>query len=248
MVDTVQVEGNVTGSEAPVEQTQEARPEWLPEKFNSPEDLAKGYSELERQFTQSRQEAAQSGETEGSGEVSPSETQTTEEAREAVEGTGLDFDAMQTEFAENGELSDSTYKNLENKGIPKEMVDAYVEGQKARATEYSNELFDAAGGEESYKGMLEWASENMADSEIDAFNDSISSGNTSQARLAIDGLVSRYRDNGGAEPTLLGGKASASVDTYNSWAQVTKDMGTTEYKKDPAFRQAVEKKLGRSKL
>jgi len=44
----------------------------------------------------------------------------------------------------------------------------------------------------------------------------------------------------------LSGKASASVDTYDSWAQVTKDMGTAEYKKDPAFRQAVEKKLGRS--
>jgi hypothetical protein len=248
MVDTVQVEGNVTGSEAPVEQTQETRPEWLPEKFNSPEDLAKGYSELERQFTQSRQEAAQAGKAEDSNEVSSNETEATTEAREAVEGKGLDFDAMQTEFAENGELSENTYKDLENKGIPKEMVDAYVEGQKARATEYSNELFDAAGGEESYKGMLEWASDNMADSEIDAFNDAISSGNTSQARLAIDGLVSRYRDNGGAEPTLLGGKASASVDTYNSWAQVTKDMGTPEYKKDPAFRQAVEKKLGRSSL
>lgn len=248
MVDTVQVEGNVTGSEAPVEQTQETRPEWLPEKFNSPEDLAKGYSELERQFTQSRQEAAQAGKTEGSDEVSPSETQATEEAREAVENSGLDFNSMQTEFAENGELSEDTYKDLENRGIPKEMVDAYVEGQKAKATEYSNELFEFAGGEESYKGMLEWASDNMADSEIDAFNDSISSGNTSQARLAIDGLVSRYRDNGGFEPSLVGGKASASVDTYNSWAQVTKDMGTPEYKKDPAFRQAVEKKLGRSTL
>ena len=61
-------------------------------------------------------------------------------------------------------------------------------------------------------------------------------------------MVSRYRDNGGYEPSLLGGKASASVDTYDSWAQVTKDMATTEYKKDPAFRQAVEKKLGRSTL
>jgi len=248
MVETVQVEGNVTGSEAPVEQTQESRPEWLPEKFNSPEDLAKGYSELEKQFTQSRQEAAQAQKTESSNEVSQSETEAVAEAREAVEDAGLDFDAMQQEFADNGELSEKTYKDLEAKGIPKEMVDAYVEGQEAKAEAYSQELYGFAGGEEAYQEVSQWASENLSDSEIDAFNSAITSGNQSQARLAIDGLVSRYRDNGGAEPTLVGGKASASVDTYNSWAQVTKDMGTPEYKKDPAFRDAVQKKLSRSTL
>ena len=248
MVETVQVEGNVTGSEAPVEQVEESRPEWLPEKFKTPEDLAKGYSELEKQFTQSRQEAAQSQETEAEAEVSPSETEAVAEARETVEGAGLDFDVMQQEFTDNGELSEKTYKDLEAKGIPKEMVDSYVEGQQAIAAAYSQEIYGFAGGEEAYQEMSLWASENLSDSEIDAFNGSITSGNSSQARLAIDGLVSRYRDNGGAEPTLVGGKASASVDTYQSWAQVTKDMGTPEYKKDPAFRDAVQQKLSRSSI
>lgn len=248
MVEQVQVEGNVTGSEAPVEQVEESRPEWLPEKFKTPEDLAKGYSELEKQFTQSRQEAAKPEETTSNNEVSPSETEAVAEAREAVEDAGLDFDSMQQEFADSGELSEKTYKDLEAKGIPKEMVDAYVEGQQAKAEAYSKEIYGFAGGEESYKEMSQWASENLSDSEVEAFNSAITSGNQSQARLAIDGLVSRYRDNGGAEPTLVGGKASASVDTYNSWAQVTKDMGTPEYKKDPAFRDAVQKKLSRSTL
>ena len=241
MVEQVQVEGNVTGSEAPIEEATDNRPEWLPEKFNSPEDLAKGYSELEKQFTQSRQEASKTEDTEDS-------KADDSEARETIENAGLDFDSMQKEFSESGNLSEETFKDLEARGIPKEMVDAYVDGQKAKATAYTNEVFEFAGGEESYKGMTEWASENLSDAEVDAFNSSIQSGNSSQARLAIDGLVSRYRDNGGVEPTLVGGKASASVDTYNSWAQVTKDMGTTEYKQDPAFREAVQKKLGRSKL
>ena len=248
MVEQVQVEGNVTGSEAPVEEVTENRPEWLPEKFKSPEDLSKAYSELEKQFTQSRQEAGKSEETANSAEVSSNETEAVAEAREAVEDAGLNFDAMQQEFADNGELSEQTYKDLEAKGIPKEMVDAYVDGQQAKADAYSNELYQFAGGEEAYQEMSAWASENLSDSEIDAFNDAITSGNQSQARLAIDGMLSRYRDNGGAEPTLVGGKASASVDTYQSWAQVTKDMGTPEYKKDPAFRDAVQKKLSRSTL
>jgi hypothetical protein len=247
MVDTIQVEGNVTGSEAPVEQTQESRPEWLPEKFNYPEDLSKAYGELEKQYTQSRQEAAQTQEATPSDVETPETSEAEgEAAKQAVENAGLDFSSMEEEFAETGTLSEQTYKALQDKGIPKEMVDSYVDGQQARATQYTNELFGFAGGEESYKSMTEWATDNLPDSEIDAFNGAITSGNTSQARLAIDGMVSRYRDNGGYEPSLLSGKASASVDTYDSWAQVTKDMGTAEYKKDPAFRQAVEKKLGRS--
>ena len=184
MVDTVQVEGNVTGSEAPVEQTQEARPEWLPEKFNSPEDLSKAYGELEKQYTQSRQEAAQAKEATASDVETSNASETEGEAREAVENAGLNFDDMRAEFAETGELSEQTYKDLQDKGIPKDMVDAYVEGQQARATQYSNEIFSYAGGEESYKGMTEWAADNLSDSEIDAFNDAITSGNTSQARLS----------------------------------------------------------------
>ena len=241
MVEQVQIEGNVTTAEAPVEQTQENRPEWLPEKFKTPEDLSKAYGELEKQFTQSRQEASEA-------EVEQPEPQTTEEARETVEKAGLDYDAMQQEFAENGELSDKTIKDLEDRGIPRDMVDSYVRGQEALATEYEQKMYEVAGGQERYQEMAEWASDNLSESEVDAFNEAISSGNDSQARLAIDGLSARYRDNGGAEPTLVGGRASASVDKYDSWAQVTKDMGTAEYKKDPAFRDAVSKKLSRSTL
>jgi len=248
MVEQVQVEGNVTGSEAPTEEVKSDRPEWLPEKFKSGEDLSKAYGELEKQFTQSRQESPKTEDATPSKEDNSEATESNSEARETVENAGLDFDAMQKEFTESGNLSEDTYKDLEAKGIPKEMVDSYVEGQQAKAAEYAKDIHGFAGGEESYKGMTEWASETLSDSEIDAFNGAIQSGNTSQARLAIDGLVSRYRDNGGVEPTLVGGKASASVDTYNSWAQVTKDMGTTEYKKDPAFRESVSKKLSRSKL
>lgn len=241
MVESVQVEGNVTGAEAPTEPTETNRPEWLPEKFKSPEDLSKAYGELEKQFTQSRQEETQT-------EAEQPAPDSAEEARETVENAGLDFDAMQSEFSENGNLSDETYKSLQDKGIPKEMVDAYVEGQESLANAYEQELYSFAGGKDAYTEMSTWASENLSDSEINAYNSSLQSRNESQARLAIDGLMSRYRDNGGAEPTLVGGKASASVDTYSSWAQVTKDMSTAEYKKDPAFRATVEKKLGRSSL
>ena len=33
-----------------LDNTQEERPQWLPSKFNSPEDMANAYAELEREF------------------------------------------------------------------------------------------------------------------------------------------------------------------------------------------------------
>lgn len=236
---TVQVEGNVTGADAPTPEVVDDRPEWLPEKFKSGEDMAKAYGELEKQFTQSRQQSSQETSDQ-------SDSDSSGDARQAVENAGLDFDALQNEFAESGELSENTYKDLEARGIPRDMVDSYIEGQQSLATRYQGELYQYAGGEDNYNEMSEWATENMSDDEIDAYNDAISSGNPSQARLAIDGLVARYRNGGGAQPTLVGGRASSTVESYESWAQVTADMAKPQYAKDPAFRQTVQNKLARS--
>ena len=162
MAETVQMEGNVTGSEAPVPEVNEDRPEWLPEKFKSGEELSKAYGELEKQFTQSRQEASTS-------DAEQPEQEDQSDARQAVENAGLDFDAMNNEFAETGQLSEKTYADLEAKGIPKEMVDSYIEGQQAISVSYQNELYGQAGGEDNYNQMSEWAAENMNESEIDAY-------------------------------------------------------------------------------
>ena len=94
----------------PVEEEQEQeedRPEWLPEKFNAPEDLAKAYSELQAQFTKKTQD----------------ETPASEDAR--------DFSKFTTEFAESGDLSSESVSEIESWGIPRDMIDGYVEGQKA---------------------------------------------------------------------------------------------------------------------
>ena len=53
MADRIQMDSGITGAEAPEESLAEnpmdqagevsERPEWLPEKFNSPEDMAQAY-------------------------------------------------------------------------------------------------------------------------------------------------------------------------------------------------------------
>ena len=231
-----------TGAEAPepVEeevQVAEEKPKWLPNKFNTPEDMAKAYSELEKKFTKERQEAKDAPEND-SLEI---------EAKETVENAGLDFEALSSEYKENNGLTDASYESIEKSGIPKHLVDQYISGQQAIASNVQNEIYGQIGGQESYKEMITWASENMTENEVTAYNQAVNSDNRASIDLAVQGLKARYDSANDREPSLICGRTSQSVgDMYESWAQVTADMKSSKYVADPAFRQQVQDKIGRS--
>jgi len=208
------------------------RPEWLPEKFKSPEDLAKAYSELESKLGQgSTEEGAQ-------------------EAAEALDQAGLDYDAFAQEYAENGELSAEAYQALEEAGIPQHLVDQFIAGAEAQQVMLQNEVFEAVGGEEAYNDMISWAADALDDESIDAFNATLEGGSAAQIKLAIEGLRAQYVSTNGMEPsrTISGNRAANSVGAYESTAEMMRDMGDPRYMEDPAFRQRVQDKLARSNI
>jgi len=223
-----------TGADAPItEEAQQDRPEGLPEKFNSVEDLAKSYSELESKL---------GGETPPDTQDSPEET-----SQETVENViGLEsFEKYQTEYFENeGELSEASYKELsENHNFSKELVDSFIRGQESLRHESMTEVYDSVGGQDNYSNVIEWATENLSDSEIDSYNNTVTTGDMSSVKLALAGLYSRYAGENGVEPTLLRGGKASGVGGYESKAQMVKDMANPEYKTDPSFRLMVERKL-----
>lgn len=216
---------------------QQDRPQWLPEKFKSPEDLAKAYSELEKRMGQPKEAQA------------PAEGDDMSAAEQAMDQAGLDYDAFAQEYAENGELSQDAYDALEAAGIPKHLVDNYIAGLEAQQTMLQSEVYQTIGGEEAYNDMIQWAGENLDDASIDAFNATLEGGNPAQIKLAIAGLRAQYTEANGQEPSrTLAGTASSGVGTYESTAEMMKDMSDPRYKEDPAFRQRVQEKLGRSNI
>ncbi len=242
MVEKVQIQAAETGPEAPTEEVTEAqpdRPEWLPEKFNGPEDLANAYRELEAQNTRVHQEVQQP----------------TEEAVEQVEAdapvvegqSNLDIQQMSEEYRQNNGLSEERYEQLANAGIPRDVVDQYISGQQAVGNQLKAEAESIAGGTDNYNEMVSWATSNLSEGEIDQYNAAMASGNRDAILMAVRGLHSRHQSDYGVEPNLLHGSSQHDVgDTYDSWAQVSRDMATSEYKADPAFRAAVEERLSRS--
>lgn len=233
-----------------------ARPEGLPEKFKSWEDMAKSYAELEKKLGAPAEPAKPATPADPAKPAVPADAKPADSKlaitpeQKAAEGVvakaGLDMVALSTEFAENGDLKPETYTKLAESGIPKEMVDSYIAGQKAVAAQYEAEAFATANGQENYVKMTDWAKTGMTAGEQQAFNKAVTSGDKDQMKFAVSALKSRYEANFGTTPNLVAGGITPSGDVYESMAQVTTDMKKPEYRKDPAFRARVEAKLGRS--
>lgn len=224
------------------------RPEWVPEKFWDAEkgeirteDLAKSYKELESTKSKPAEEKKPD-------EATPANQ---DEASKALEAKGLNFDEFSVEFLQKGELSAESFAKLEKAGIPKAMVDQYIEGQKALAVRYEADVKSVAGGDDGFAEMVTWAvAGGVSKDEIAAYNRAIDSGDVNQAKLAAAGLFQKFQASGrGGEPKLLnGGSGKPSSDVYESVAQMQKDMASPEYKTDPAFRKKVAEKLSRSDI
>lgn len=177
-------------------------------------------------------------------------TEETPPADDALKGTGLELSTFENEFAETGALSTESYDALEKAGIPKAIVDQYIEGQKAIAASQTAEAHSLVGGADNYKAMVSWAATTLGDAEKAAFNSAVDKGGA-DAKLAIAGLNAQFRSAQGTAPKLLNGFAAQGGDAvagYRSTAELTQAMSDPRYAKDPAYRKDVEAKLAVSKL
>jgi hypothetical protein len=227
----------------------EARPEWLHDKFQSPEELAKAYSELEKKFSQKsgqKQEDTPADSDDTSGEDHQFTIQKAEKVAEEAAQAGIDFEALGAEYAENGMLTDETYTDLESKGFPRNVVDAYVEGQKAIAQRAMQELVQVVGTEEDLNASLSWASQNLSDAEIDAYNSAVNGGDMSTAKLLLRGIRAAHINAGGKEPSLVKGETtprSRGVQPFPSNAEMIAAINDPRYETDPGYRDEVRKRI-----
>lgn len=220
------------------EGTPAERPSWLPEKFATPEDMAKAYAELSSKL----------GNPEAAKPADPAAAPAAEaEANKAVEQAGLNMDALRAEFSETGDLKPETYAKFKAAGIPEEIVKGYIEGQKVVAEQYTNSVKAVAEGQ--FDTMVTWAATNLTPAELTAYNKAVDSGDADIAKLAVAGVYQKFVAANGKDPALVNGSNSdGKGDVFESTRQVTEAMRDKRYKTDPAFRKAVQDKLARSSV
>jgi hypothetical protein len=172
---------------------------------------------------------------------------------------GIDPWAMNDHFYENdGTLTSEMYDELNEAGFSDETIDAYLGGllnqlgyDDAEATlpESSiSDIKDIAGGEQGYADVVQWASENLPEADIAAFDEVINTANEAAVRFAVKALVGQYEDAVGRTPDLVTGKQSSTGQAYRSMAEVVRDMSDPRYDNDDAYRMDVMRKLERSNL
>lgn len=217
------------------------RPEWLPEKFKSAEDMAKAYSELESKLGAPKAAADAPA-------VAPAEASAAD-AEKALAPSGLNLQDFNAEFAQKGELSTESYDKLAKAGYDKALVDQFIEGQRARANQFQSDIMSEVGGTEKYTEIVTWAKASLSPAEIEAYNEAVSSGQPEKAKLAAMGLNAKFTKANGSDPQrLIGGQTTGSADVFESMAQVTAAMKDARYKEDPAYRAKIQAKLGRSNV
>ena len=91
------------------------RPDWLPDKFNSVEDLARAYTQLEQQFHTSNEETQLTTEQERfQNEEVPEILETSpSQVHKLLDDRGLAFEVFQQEYNETGTLSKEALSALE---------------------------------------------------------------------------------------------------------------------------------------
>lgn len=180
-------------------------------------------------------------------EIEPPQTQ--EAATKVVENAGLVMSDFETEYMTNGELSKESYEKLSKAGIPKEMVDAYIEGQEARVQKIVSDMYAIAGGEQEYRQISEWAMNNVPEEDLKAYNSVMASGKKELITLVVAGMTHRYKQSVGSEPKLTQGRVSSPSKRqqgFASSAEMVKAMQDKRYGRDPAYTRMVEQKVAQS--
>ena len=226
------------------------RPEWLPEKFSSAEELAQAYKSLEQQFHSSSEERKQQEEAQRfqDEEVPAIQETTPSQVHQLLDERGLDFSVFQEEYNTTGQLSKEALDALGEAGISEDVVDTWITGQEALRDQNIDTVHASVGGEQNYNQMLEWANDNLQPWEVEAFNTQLENLDAN-TQLAVAGLYARYQNSEGIPPTLLSGDVGENVaPRYESLAQLTSAMSDPKYHSDPAYRAKVAQRLGNSNV
>ena len=211
-------------------------------KFKDAEELEKAYIELQKKLGESNEDEVQVREQE----------ETAEEEVEVSPAAELITSATQM-YAETGELTPEVMEQFTSMSSA-DLVNAYMEMQGQIPTadltdQQVNNIYGVVGGQENYQRVMEWSKDNLDQSDIAAFDSLVDSGNDRMIALAVSGLNALMEKNVGFEGEMATGRAPRQVaDVFRSQAEVVAAMQDPRYDRDPAYRNDVFEKLGRSNI
>jgi len=171
--------------------------------------------------------------------------QANQEIAQDLTSKGVDFKAIETEFATTGDVGEANRAALEKAGYPKAAVDAYINGIKATADQFTNSVYKVTGGQEAFESARDFVI-SQGQSAINAFNAAIESGNVSQIGMVIQGIKAQMvAKNGTTNPSLMGTKGitQAAPQGFQTRAEMVTAMSDKKYGRDPVYTRKIEQQM-----
>ena len=228
-------------------------------KFNTQEDLAKAYTELEKRVGQQPQNETPEPPVEQTDDHYTAEAASELYGKEYVDALsekGVDMaDIMKR--ADSGEDISANYDTLaEVFNVPKAVVENYVNAAQQTqmpapglTPEDGVEVRNAIGGDEAFAEVTQWVEKNVDKQTLENYN-KIADTNKEAALWALKFFQAQMKSPGSVvEPKLYGGGNVPSQSTYESKQQVLDAMNKTNskgqrlYDVDEAYRDKVAKIL-----
>lgn len=205
-------------AEAVATEETDTRPEWLPEKFKSAEDLAGAYAELQKKFSQGKHKVPDDYDQSVFSDAGIPED-------DELYSTYLDW-------AKDNGISQNAFDQLAGKFI--ELAGGQAEQAEVSYQEEYQKLGPNA--DATIKGMTQWA-QSLVNKGVwgqDDFDEFKIMGGTAQGLKAFQKIRSYYGDKG--IPIDVG-----PVDGAPSKDELQSMIAKPEYQSDPAYRAKVEK-------
>ena len=255
--DTVTTEDTLTPDEQESlkvgEELVEQQENLLAGKYKNAEELEKAYVELQRKIGEKSEPDTEKVEN----ETETVDEESTEDAPEMSPVAELITSASDEYFKNGNKLSPETLEKFSSMSS-QDLVKAYMEVQQNQPQDQAQEAVDLsdsqvnevknyAGGEDAYNNMVQWASDNLDQQAVKAFDSIVNTGSVEAIKLAVNGLKNQYEQANGYEGKMYTGKAPSSTkDVFRSQAELVAAMSDRRYDNDPAYRQDVIAKLDRS--
>lgn len=172
--------------------------------------------------------------------------QAEEDAKADLKGKGVDFDAIAAEYENDGELSAATLVKLQKAGYPKSVVDAYITGMEATAARFESQVYDYAGGKQQFERLSQFVAA-QGQGMMDTFNRVLATGDLMQIKIALQGFQAQMGQKyGTAGRSVMGSGSKATVQGFQTKAEMTTAMSDPRYGRDPQYTKEVQYKTMRS--
>ena len=219
-------------------------------KYKDAQELEKAYMELQSKLGEKDKEDTETA----------SATDDTPDEPKLSDGASLITDAQKEYYDNDNKLSDETLAKFTEMSSS-DLLQAYMElnsNNPAQAEVETadiseaqiSEIKESAGGDKAYANVVNWAKDNLDNSQTAAFDEVVNTGSVQAIKLAVAGLKAEYDKANGVEGRMVTGKTAppASGDVFRSQAELVSAMNDDRYDSDPAYRQDVIEKLDRSNL